>query len=78
MDNITHQLMELQNSELSQQEDSKRSSTSNSIEYNNNAKDQIDRAKEYFNSIDILNRQSLPLRQIYKTKVKEYFDARED
>ncbi len=78
MDNIAHKLMELQNSVLTQEEESKRTSKSNTDEFEKNAKNQIDRAKEYFNTIEILNRQSLPLRQIYKTKVKEYFDARED
>ena len=78
MDNIAHKLMELQNSVLTQEEESKRTSKSNTDEFEKNAKNQIDKAKEYFNTIEILNRQSLPLRQIYKTKVKEYFDARED
>jgi len=78
MDNIAHKLMELQNSELTQEEESKRTSKTNRDEFKNSTKDQIDRAKEYFNTIEILSRQSLPLRQIYKTKVKQYFDARED
>jgi hypothetical protein len=31
--------------------------------------------KRFFNQIEILNRQSLPLQQNYKLKVREYFSA---
>jgi hypothetical protein len=33
----------------------------------------LDFKKRFFNQIEILNRQSLPLQQNYKLKVREYF-----
>lgn len=71
---LEHQLMELEDALLQQGRNNKRESETNLKEFNNSAKDQSIKAKEYFNSIEILNRQSLPLRQIYKQKVKNYFE----
>jgi hypothetical protein len=34
--------------------------------------------KQYFNTIEILNRQSLPLRQGFKKKVQDYFKIKDD
>ncbi|MDT0647235.1 DUF4175 family protein [Zunongwangia sp. F260] len=76
--NLEHELMKFQDAKLQQGEDNKRTSESNIREFNNDAKDQNLKAKEYFNSTEILNRQILPLRQIYKVKVKQYFDGGSD
>lgn len=75
MNRISHRMMELENAALEQEEDQKRSAITNTQEFDNKAEDQILKAKEYFKSTEILNRQSLPLRQNYKAKVKEYFGA---
>jgi hypothetical protein len=42
-------------------------------EFNNDSKPLPDALLDYLNSIEILNRQSLPLRSNYNRKVQEYF-----
>ncbi|PKD21600.1 hypothetical protein APR41_01015 [Salegentibacter salinarum] len=71
---LEHELMELEDAKLQQGENNKRESKTNLREFDNTTKDQSIKAKEYFNSIEILNRQTLPLREIYKQKVKTYFE----
>jgi hypothetical protein len=78
MNQIQHKLLQLENAVREQEEEERRTSKTNQENFKNTAKDQILRAKEYFNSTEILNRQSLPLRQIYKTKVKRYFESVEN
>lgn len=78
MNQITHRMLQLENAVLEQEEENKRTSRTNENDYENKAKDQILKAKEYFNTTEILNRQTLPLRQIYKAKVKQYFEADEN
>ncbi len=39
---------------------------------------QIPTAKQYFQTTEILNRQALPLQQVYKKKVQEYFKKAND
>ncbi|MBZ9629655.1 hypothetical protein LB465_02600 [Salegentibacter sp. LM13S] len=71
---LEHELMEFEEAKLQQGENNKRESETNLQEFDNTTKDQSIKAKEYFDSIEILNRQSLPLREIYKQKVKTYFE----
>ncbi|WP_317130395.1 coiled-coil domain-containing protein [Antarcticibacterium arcticum] len=78
MNRITHRLLELENSTLEQEEEERRTSRTNLENFNNSAQDQILKAKEYFRSTEILNRQTLPLRQIYKAKVRDYFGTTQD
>ena len=78
MNRITHRLLELQNSRNEQEEEEKRTSRTNLENFNNSAQDQILKAKDYFRSTEILNRQTLPLRQIYKAKVRDYFGTTQD
>ena len=40
---------------------------------NKNNKKLLDFKKQFYNQIEILNRQSLPLHQNYKLKVRDYF-----
>src|SRR5690606_8608825 len=75
MNRITHRLLELESASREQEEDDERRAETNFKEFENTSQDQILKAKEYFRSTEILNRQSLPLRQIYKAKVKQYFGA---
>jgi hypothetical protein len=75
MNRITHKMLELEQAVFEQEEDEERTSRTNLEEFENRAKDQNLKAREYFNSTEILNRQTLPLRQIYKAKVKQYFEA---
>lgn len=78
MNQITHKLLELESSVIEQEEEERRTSNFNEKEFQNSAKDQLLKAKEYFNSTEILNRQALPLRPVYKNKVKKYFEGVED
>jgi hypothetical protein len=74
--NIKQELLKL-NSALQQQgEEKKRQSQSNSKEFDNPSKALPDALLDYLNSIEILNRQSLPLRSNYNLKVKEYFNKK--
>ncbi|WP_373057229.1 hypothetical protein [Zunongwangia sp. H14] len=75
---LQHELMKFKDAKIEQGEDNKRISTTNIKAYSNKKEADISRAKEYFNTTEILNRQILPLRQIYKLKVKEYFDGAKD
>lgn len=76
--NLKHQLLKLENARLQQGEDNKRESKTNLEDFGNPVKNQNIKAKEYFNSTEILNRQMLPLRPNYKTKVRTYFEGRDN
>ena len=76
--NLQHQLLKLEKATFQQGQDNKRKSEVNKKEYTNTTNNQIPRAKEYFNTTEILNKQALPLQQIYKQKVQEYFKQKND
>ena len=78
MMDLKHQLLKLEKASFQQGEGNKRESKTNEVEYNSNSNSQIPTAKQYFNTTEILNRQTLPLRQIYKMKVQEYFKQSND
>ena len=73
MQNLNYQLLKLEKAALKQGMGKKRQSNSNSSEYKNNAIKAINFNKQFYNQIEILNRQSLPLQQNYKKKVRAYF-----
>uniref|UniRef100_UPI004049253F DUF4175 family protein n=1 Tax=Gelidibacter sp. TaxID=2018083 RepID=UPI004049253F len=75
---LQHQLLKLENASFLQDEDQKRQSETNRKQFDNVAPNQIPKAKEYFNTTEILNRQALPLQQVYKKKVQEYFKKTND
>ncbi|NAS31601.1 hypothetical protein GTQ40_11510 [Flavobacteriaceae bacterium R38] len=70
---LKHQLLKLEEASFQQGEKKERESKTNTKEYRNNAINQELNIKQYFNQVEILNRQVLPLRQIYKKKVQTYF-----
>ncbi|WP_298901133.1 DUF4175 family protein [uncultured Psychroserpens sp.] len=78
MMDLQHQLLKLENATFMQGQDNKRKSETNNKTYDNTTPNQIPKAKEYFNTTEILNRQALPLQQIYKKKVQEYFKKAND
>lgn len=78
MMDLKHQLLKLDNATFQQGEDSKRESRTNLDDFNNNTNNQIPNAKQYFNITEILNKQILPLHQVYRRKVKEYFKQTND
>jgi hypothetical protein len=71
--NVKYELLKLEKALQQQGEDKKRQSETNKKEYNNQATALPSRLQEYLNSIEILNRQSLPLRSNFNQKVQEYF-----
>ena len=78
MMNLQHQLLKLEKATLEQGQDTKRKSETNKKDYSNTTNNQIPKAKEYFNTTEILNKQALPLQLIYKQKVQEYFKQKND
>ncbi|CAL68244.1 DUF4175 family protein [Christiangramia forsetii] len=78
MQQLEYELMKFEEAFKLQGTDEKRKSESNRINYENSLQNQINSAKEYFNSTEILNRQILPLHQIYREKVKDYFGKGRD
>jgi len=71
--NIKYEMLKLEKAIQQQGEDSKRQSQTNTKEYNSNSILLTPDLKEYLNSIEILNRQTLPLRPNFNQKVQEYF-----
>ncbi len=74
---LKHQLLKLENATFQQGEDNKRESETNDKNFQNNTNSRLPNAKEYFQTTEILNRQALPLRQVYKKKVQHYFKKEE-
>ncbi|WP_040473639.1 glutamyl-tRNA synthetase [Flavobacterium frigoris] len=74
--NIKQELLKLKTALQQQGEESKRQSESNKREFSNQSKVLPDALLDYLNSIEILNRQSLPLRSNFNLKVQEYFNKK--
>ncbi len=75
---LKHQLLKLENATHQQGEDNKRESKTNKKHFDDSNINLIPKAKQYFQTTEILNRQALPLQQIYKKKVQEYFKNADD
>jgi len=75
---LKHQLLKLEDARFQQGEDMKRKSETNREQYASPNATQLLNAKQYFNTTEILNRQALPLQQVYKKKVQEYFKKKND
>jgi hypothetical protein len=71
--NLKHELLKLENAIQQQGEDTKRQSNTNDKSFSNNAMPLSKEFKEYINSVEILNRQSLPLQPNFNQKVQNYF-----
>lgn len=71
--NVKYELLKLEKAVQQQGEDKKRQSETNKKEFNNQAPPLPSKLQEYLNSIEILNRQSLPLRSNFNQRVQEYF-----
>ena len=78
MMDLQHQLLKLENATFMQGQDTKRESETNTKDYDKVNPSQIPNAKQYFNTIEILNRQALPLQNHYKKKIQEYFKKTND
>ncbi len=77
MNTIQHQLLKLENAALRQGKKDERKSTANIKEYNNPVTTKPEVLRNFKNDIEILNRQALPLHQIFQDKVKDYFNAKD-
>ncbi|WP_235843243.1 DUF4175 family protein [Maribacter hydrothermalis] len=72
---IQYELLKLENAALKQGKKSERESNSNLKDFSNPITTKPSLLDNYHNEVEILNRQSLPLRQNFQNKVKEYFKA---
>ena len=72
--NIKQDLLKLDTAIQKQGEENKRQSENNKKNFNNQSNALPPALIDYLNSIEILNRQSLPLRSNFNHKVQEYFN----
>ncbi len=71
--NLKYELLKLDKAMQQQGEEKRREAESNKKQFENNAAPIPEQLQQYLNSIEILNRQSLPLRPVYSQKVQQYF-----
>ena len=71
--NIKQELLKLNTAIQQQGQESKRQSQTNKNEFNSQAKPLPAALTDYLNSIELLNRQSLPLHSNFNQKVQDYF-----
>lgn len=74
--NIQQELLKLNNAVQQQGQDTKRQSETNKTEFTNKTNALPSSLLDYLNSVEILNRQSLPLRSNFNQKVQEYFNTK--
>jgi hypothetical protein len=74
--NVKQELLKLDSAIQQQGQENKRQSESNKKEFSNQSKPLPSSLLDYLNSIEILNRQSLPLRSNFNHKVQEYFEKK--
>ncbi|GAA4305926.1 DUF4175 family protein [Aestuariibaculum suncheonense] len=78
MMNLKHQLLKMENATFQQGEDNKRESETNNKSFQNTINNKLPDVKQYFNTTEILNKQTLPLQPDYKKKVQVYFRQNHD
>ncbi|WP_028891628.1 DUF4175 family protein [Tenacibaculum sp. 47A_GOM-205m] len=78
MQQLNYELLKLDKATFEQNREKQRKSNTNLQEFNNNSSKELKFKKLFYNQTEILNRQSLPLRQNYKKKVQEYFSLPKD
>lgn len=71
--NLKYDLLKLEEAAQQQNQDSKREGITNKKEFQNSAPALPQKLQEYLNSIEILNRQTLPLRSQFNKRVQDYF-----
>lgn len=74
--NVKQELLKLNTAIQQQGQENKRQSETNKKEFSNQSKLLPESLMDYLNSIEILNRQSLPLRSNFNQKVQEYFNTK--
>ncbi|WP_310379151.1 DUF4175 family protein [Flavobacterium sp.] len=74
--NVKQELLKLNTAVQQQGQENKRQAETNKKQFNNTSNALPSSLVEYLNSIEILNRQSLPLRSNFNQKVQEYFNKK--
>jgi len=74
--NVKQELLKLNTAIQQQGQENKRQSETNKKEFSNQSKPLPSALLDYLNSVEILNRQSLPLRLNFNQKVQEYFNKK--
>lgn len=74
--NLKYELLKLDKALQQQGEEQKRQSETNKKEYQNTSNALPKQLQDYLNSIEILNRQTLPLRENFDKKVQDYFKTK--
>jgi len=74
--NVKQELLKLNTAIQQQGQENKRQSETNKKEFINQSKPLSPALLDYLNSIELLNRQSLPLRSNFNKKVQEYFNSK--
>ncbi len=70
---LNYELLKLDTAVFEQGKENQRKSDANKSENDRNNLKAIEFKKQFYNQTEILNRQSLPLQQFYKMKVRTYF-----
>ena len=71
--NLKYELLKLDEATFEQGQENRRESQTNRRDFRNESNLNADEIKQIFNSTEILNREALPLRQDYRSKVQDYF-----
>jgi len=71
--NLNYELLKLDEATFEQGQEERREANTNYTDFKNDLRLSPEDIKNYFNTTEILNRESLPLRNDYKEKVQEYF-----
>ncbi|MBL4605445.1 MAG: DUF4175 family protein [Flavobacteriaceae bacterium] len=78
MQQMQYELLKLDKAAFEQGKDKKRKSNANNTQYKKNKIKDLRFKKRFNNQIEILNRQSLPLRENFEKKVQKYFSKKKD
>ena len=76
--NLQYELLKLDKATFQQGQENRRESETNRKNFSNTLRVSPEDIKKYFNTIEILNREALPLRPQYKEKVQTYFKNTDD
>jgi hypothetical protein len=78
MTKLKHELLKLKEATFQQGQEEKREANTNLKSFSNPVNSALEKAKKYFNTTEILNRNALPLKEEYKRKVQDYFQKSDD
>jgi len=70
---LDHELLKLKKASQKQGKENKRESKTNKTNFPKISPKQLEFKNKYYNQNEILNREVLPLKSLYKKKVQEYF-----